>query len=427
VVIRRVVRKHGVDQLGSLSSWMRSPDGQFQWTARNAAQLCEDPDPTLRPQLQTGQPALDRQLSLQTLASAWTEVSTPAFVAPPAVCEAAGRTFVYATVPTASSEASTRQPPPPQYDPQTLAASLPTLLRQGAHAAPAPGLAVDYQFMSDDYARANAPANFLTFSLTLRMLYTVFGAFEATPQAASLIATLNKHAVQVGGGAVPMGAFYQQAAGALIDHVPGSSGRPTPWVTMPQAWDSFSGTDEAEILGRLAVLLQLRSLQVLAPTGRFQDASRLYRLAVFLRVRSEMPGCCPCLVWSPPSDPFRIAAWHESAGRTQAPVPLPDPFDPNFRKSAKPNCFFAVPPKLMNAMQGTTLSGLTSGAAGSSGGVGLAWICGFSIPLITICAFFVLNIFLTLLNLVFFWLPFIKICIPFPVPKSASSGDGGDS
>ena len=44
----------------------------------------------------------------------------------------------------------------------------------------------------------------------------------------------------------------------------------------------------------------------------------------------------------------------------------------------------------------------------------LGWICSFSIPIITLCAFIVLNIFLTLLHLVFGWLFFIKICLPFP-------------
>ena len=37
--------------------------------------------------------------------------------------------------------------------------------------------------------------------------------------------------------------------------------------------------------------------------------------------------------------------------------------------------------------------------------------------LITICAFIVLNIFLSLLNIIFFWLPFVKICVPFPRKK----------
>ena len=57
------------------------------------------------------------------------------------------------------------------------------------------------------------------------------------------------------------------------------------------------------------------------------------------------------------------------------------------------------------------------GKPGPGTGFDLDWICGFSIPIITICAFIVLNIFLVLLNLLFFWLPFVKVCIPFPRKK----------
>jgi hypothetical protein len=76
----------------------------------------------------------------------------------------------------------------------------------------------------------------------------------------------------------------------------------------------------------------------------------------------------------------------------------------------------------MNAIQGASLTGLSSGTAPApGGGINLNWICGFSIPLVTICAFFLLNIIISLLNIVFFWLPFIKICIPFPVPAPSTS------
>jgi hypothetical protein len=435
LVIRRVVRSGGVDQLDKPpSAWMRAADGQFQWVALDRSQERADPDPTQRPQLQSGQPELDRQLALQALSTAQAEIYTPAFVAPPAVCAASGRTLVYAVVPTASSDVTTNSPAAPQYDPHLLAKSLPGLLRHGNHDAPMQDQQVDYRYMSDDYAKANAQPNtgpsFTTLSLTLRMMYTVFGAFDNTTQAQNLIATLDKHNVyhqtQTGGTAVltplPMGTFYRHAAKKLIDYDP-TTGGPVPSLTMPHAWDSFTHEDQKEIVDKVAALLQLRSTQVTAPMGRFQDASRLYRIRVFLRIKSDMPGCPPMLVWSRPSDPFRIAAWHESAGRTQPPIPLPDPTDRNFLKNAKPNCSFAVPAGLMNAIQGTSLSGLTAGSGPPSGGLQLNWICGFSIPLITICAFFVLNIFLTLLNLVFFWLPFIKICIPFPVPTPANSGD----
>ncbi|HXW24150.1 MAG TPA: hypothetical protein VEK73_05340 [Xanthobacteraceae bacterium] len=431
VVIRRIERQKGDLLHGIPWAWTRDAQGQFQWSPLDPLHEDDDPDPTQRPQLYSGQPALDRLLTLQSLAVARSEVYTPAFVAAPAVCAAAKRTLVYAVVPTASSDISTSKPTVPTYATSDLEGILPTLLQPRAHsvAMPHSDQLVDYQWMSDDYAIAQSAAAFTVFSTTLRMMATVFGAFDGTPPANSLIATLNKYNVHIGttvdgfelplSTSLPMGAFYQQAAKVLIDYDPNSGG-PTPSMRMPRSWDA-TGED---VVDQIKALLQSRSTQVTAPTGRFQDATRLYRLRVFLRVKSDICGCPPKLVWSEYSDPFRIAAWHESADRTRAPVPLPDPFDPNFRNSAKPNCFFSVPPTLMNAMQGTKLSDLSSGKVSKSGGgVGLGWICGFSIPLITICAFFVLNIFLTLLNLVFFWLPIIKICIPIPVPQPSQQND----
>jgi hypothetical protein len=39
-------------------------------------------------------------------------------------------------------------------------------------------------------------------------------------------------------------------------------------------------------------------------------------------------------------------------------------------------------------------------------------MCSFSIPIISICALIVLSIFIGLLNIVFWWMPFLKICFP---------------
>jgi hypothetical protein len=39
-------------------------------------------------------------------------------------------------------------------------------------------------------------------------------------------------------------------------------------------------------------------------------------------------------------------------------------------------------------------------------------MCSFSIPIITICALLVLMIFISLLNIVFWWAPFLKLCFP---------------
>lgn len=428
VVIRRVAGD-------AVQGWFRSPAGQFRWTTLAGDAEDADPDPAKRRLHPSGQPELDRLLAAQAQAAASAESTTPAFAAPPDTCAALSRTVVYAMVPTASSEMSDALPVvAPAYGSAAItaqvAASLPTLLQAGTHVAPLAGQAVDYHWMSDDFLSVQFPppaptpgrnvtadtrvTQFQMFSTTLRLLKTTFGAFDATSQGRAIMNALNAHAVTFADhSTLPMGTFYANAATALLAYDP-STGAP-PSVTMPTAWDALTAGDVALLMNALSA----QSQKLLMPQGRFQDPTRLYCLRMFFRVASEHPHCPPELIWSTYSGQFRIAAWFESSGRPTAPIPLPDPFDKNFLANVKPNCSFAVPAGLMNAMQGASMTGLMSGAGGGGGsgsGLTLGWICGFSIPLITICAFFVLNIFLSLLNIIFFWLPFIKICIPFPMP-----------
>ena len=59
---------------------------------------------------------------------------------------------------------------------------------------------------------------------------------------------------------------------------------------------------------------------------------------------------------------------------------------------------------------------LIDGKAGpEDGSLNFSVICSFSIPIITICALILLMILVSLLNIVFWWKPFFKIC--FPVPR----------
>ncbi|MGO4881154.1 MAG: hypothetical protein ACLP59_10070 [Bryobacteraceae bacterium] len=424
LVIRRVPNAGGTPP--ETWPWMSNSKGQFAWVKPlDLSMADEDPDPAKRPLLQSGQAALDQMLATQTLGSALTESTTPAFVASPVVCNAVNRTLVYAVIPTASSEASTVPPvtPAPPIDPHTLHKLLPTLLKRGKHSAPYPNQCVTYKFMSDDYAKANKASDFTIFSAALRMLYSSFGAFDDA-QGAVLLDALNQYYVTVetdyGDVRVPMGDFYSDAANKLIVYDSNTDPAPAPEVKMPCAWDAFSHEDEAKLFAIMAPLLQSRGAASSVPEGRFQDSSRLYRARLFFRIKGEHASCPPELVWSDYSHPFRIAAWYEGSGRVVAPVPMPDIFDKNTLQSAKKASSFSVPHSLMNAMGGASLTGLSNGTPPppGGGGVGITWICSFSIPLITICAFFVLNIFISLLNIVFFWMAFIKICIPIPVPKS---------
>lgn len=150
--------------------------------------------------------------------------------------------------------------------------------------------------------------------------------------------------------------------------------------------------------------------------GRFDDAKRYYRVRAFIRVK-DTSQCPAKIIWTQETGPFRIAPWYESGKLPPVHIVLPDPTDRDALKNLKPNVSFHVPGALQQMMQGTTMQGLTSGSSPAGGGVTVDWICSFSLPIITICAFFVLNIFLSLLNIVFWWMAFIKICIPIPVPK----------
>jgi hypothetical protein len=450
MVVRRVVRRRRhqggpvLDDADIRAGWMCNAKGQWGWVTLTKEQEELDPDPARRPALQSGDPVLDGQLAAMVFAKALTESTTPAFAAPPATCAAINRTVLYGLIPTASSEVSDTPPQVPAIAPGDLKNSLPSYLLAGGYwnASVLSGTQVDVRWMSDDFlgnvyppfqpppAQVSRPAGFAAFqqfALTLRMLSTVFAAFEPTPSGRSVMAILNRHNVTfdppitLADPSLPvstlgMGDFFAFAKTNLLDYQAyGSSAQP-PSMTMPANWEWLNAADETDLITALLSAAATQSPAQIAPQGRFQDDTRLYMLRMFVRIKSDHPNCPPKLVWSRYSQEFFIAPWHASSERAHAPIPLPDP-NKVFMKGVKPNCSFQVPGSLMGAMQGTTMSGLTSGSGGGPA-LKLGWICGFNIPLITICAFFVLNIFLTLLNIVFFWLPIIKICIPIPAPSN---------
>jgi hypothetical protein len=431
IVIRRVYRVAGVDEYNTLSAWMRDPTGKFSWVKLSPDQECLDPDPTLRPRLQSGQAEIDQRITALALSTAYTESTTPAFAAPPATCAALHKTIAYGVIPTASSEVSDTPPAsPPAIDRKGLVQSLPTILRSKTYSSKltTPSVSsIDYRWLSDEFLNDQYPPSssggkttpsdefnwFHGFATALRMLNTVFNAFDPnSTEGAAVLGVLNRYNVYFSGSPTAMGDFYRTANDTLMPTAP------TPWppaatsLQMPDSWDLISPKDEHELVDKLTATLTPLTKNQLAPQGRFQDSTRYYKLRMFFRIKPESGTCPPKLVWSAYSHHFQIAPWYASGPRPHPPIPLPDP-NGAFLASAKPNCSFQVPGSLMGAMQGTTLSGLIKGSGGGPS-LGLGWICGFNIPLITICAFFVLNIFLSLLNIIFFWLPFIKICIPFP-------------
>ncbi len=55
-----------------------------------------------------------------------------------------------------------------------------------------------------------------------------------------------------------------------------------------------------------------------------------------------------------------------------------------------------------------------AGGACNNGGINIGMICSLSIPIITICALILLIIIISLLDIVFRWLPYFILCFPVP-------------
>jgi hypothetical protein len=187
---------------------------------------------------------------------------------------------------------------------------------------------------------------------------------------------------------------------------------------MPVTWPAISQTQADRIFSLIKEAIKGRLATVAPREGRFEDIGREYRVRAFVRVKRQ-DGCPPKLVWSEPSEPFTIAPWYESGSLPPVRIALPDPMDRDFLKKLKPNVAFSVPKGLFNVINGNDAKKLSDGEGGEgSPQFDLAWICSFSIPIITLCAFIVLNIFLSLFDIIFRWMLFIKICIPIPIPRS---------
>ena len=421
-----VVRRIAAGPRGrAYEAWMQIEKRVRGWTRLNPLTNDEelDPDAARRPlELKTGNSEINRRLQLWKDSPApLNESVTPLFIAPPEVCLNTRRTILYGVVPVTSSDLS--EPPPPgkpgenstglpRFDSTELQEKmrqhLPLFLQERKSGAtpipPRPGKDVTFADAEDDDLQA--------FILNLRQLRFEFAAFDKTPNGVALYRELNQ--LRTSPDNRPLGDFLKDASDVLLD-LEGRDG-PARVLRMPTSWPALKHEQEDRILNRVMAVLR-GHLETLASTeGRFEEASSSYRLRAFVRVKRD-DGCPPAIFWSDYSEPFGIVPWYETNG-PPVRLSLPDPFDKNFLGNLKPNVTFKVPERLFNLLNKNSPDDFLKGKASESDfSLGLDWICGFSIPIITLCAFIVLFIFLILLNLVFWWLPFIKICIPFPKKK----------
>jgi hypothetical protein len=129
---------------------------------------------------------------------------------------------------------------------------------------------------------------------------------------------------------------------------------------------------------------------------------------------------CGSTVVSPPSQPFLLASFFDSdAPARRIQVALPVDTSPAALRKYDKGVAFLISDELKKQMaRVASLKDLSNGNIGApSAGLDIGMICSFSIPIITICALILLLVIVIALNLVFFWVPFFKICLPVPTLK----------
>ena len=133
-----------------------------------------------------------------------------------------------------------------------------------------------------------------------------------------------------------------------------------------------------------------------------------------IRCVYERPNCPDPPVISNPTAEFRIGGFFDidaPARRVHIAMPV-DTSIADLRKFKK-SVSIALSDQLKQQMSRVgELKDMAAGSAKAGDGLDVGMLCSFSIPIITICALVVLMIFVVLLNIVFWWLPFFRICFP---------------
>jgi hypothetical protein len=407
LVLRRVAKPRG------LQGWMSAGPARRGWLTLGSE--AADPDPAFREAPRSGHAEIDGLLAGMRTGEALTEQAFPLFVAPPDVCGALGKTVLYGVAPVTSGEYSETPSARPDYaaeaqgDGGVLDAHLSAYFRppDGGLPLPMQGAPLKKEWVDDPAAQS-----FVTF---LHQLATECGAFGSSPQAAAMMSILSGVSLQFQGGptpTMPANQFLETAARIILEGEGNAAG-----LWMPSLWPAIDGRLKQAAYDAMSA----RFAEVASKAGKFDEQGRLYSLRAFIRVACKR-DCPPKLVWSGASEAFSILPWWAGAS-PPVKVPLPDMTDRALLKSLKPGVAFELPISLTNFLDqdlskflgGAKLDDGSSGAApGAGSSLGIAWVCSFSIPIITICAFIALNIVLKLLNIVFRWQPFFKICLPIP-------------
>ena len=435
LVLRRI---RGTDPGQFLEAWVRSNGRLRGWVRMQPATDKAPPLATHRLARRPVSPSIDMALTrfaLEREDALLDEHVVPLFMAPPDVCTDAKKTLFYGLVPTSSAEIADVPVDPAQalgsgFGPGSAAftAHLVDPLRGQPMTFVLGGETVHPDwFQAVEMPGADRPLTLSTshwnllkttaakrFVLLLRQLANEFDAFGDTAEGRAVFAELETirlplmlRGSETAPRTVAAGTFLKLASRVLLERDPGA-----PRPEMPMSWPALDAAARTRLGNVLSRAVAKRFADTKRQPGRFDEPGARYTIRAFVRLRPE--GSCPARTeWSAYTEPFVIAPWYEGSGAPPVQIALPDVTDRNLLRSLKPNVAFELPPALQNLLLGNPKD-LLEGKESGGGQFTVGWICSFSLPIITICAFICLNIFLSLFDLIFRWMFFIKICIPFP-------------
>jgi hypothetical protein len=418
-----VIRRMPDPLKNTREAWMSAGPHARGWitlTEPNA-----DPDPAHRTFIRTGHAARDAQRQQAQSAGALTEREYPLFVAPPDVCAALGKTVLCGLVPVASNETSEEPTAPPDYSASSseLAQHFDMFFSASATGRDLP---FAWQVLNGGMINGEGSQPFHAFFVFLRILVVECDAFGPSPEAANLRAVLGRLQVsEVRGASVEFNIFNMASLPNMpADQFLAAAARYTLTIDdnneklcMPSIWPAMDEATAAQLKAAALACVTARFGQIVGPRGMFDDENSLYEARAFVRIACE-PGCPGRIIWAEASPAYRILPWWAGSSQT-TPILLPDVMNAAVRRKLKPGVAFQLPASLASFLNQDHSKTLTGKKPEDKPSLGLDWICSFSIPIITICAFILLTIIIALLDVIFRWIPFVRICLPVPkkVPK----------
>lgn len=194
------------------------------------------------------------------------------------------------------------------------------------------------------------------------------------------------------------------------------------WVELPDTATRAETTAEAAV----QVFFEAALSQPYRPPtgGPLADAPEVPKLdpqsadQYIIRLVYDRPQC-PFPVLSERSRPFSLAPFFDpDAPVRPMRVAMPVDTSPEGLRKFPKGVGFQLSNQLRAQMERVVdLKKLMDGEVGEEQSFDLGMICSFSIPIITICALILLMIIVQLLNIIFWWLPFFKICLPLKLSR----------